>query len=661
MRPAASVPPVRELLSVSARHRYAVVRSLPPRLVVAEAAWRGARAGTRAWSRARHGARGRPATATAISRAPGITPFLLRDRPLPSPWAVSPAQREACVEEAHAALSGRFPVLSFGLVSFGLPVRWHADPLAGAEWPPVHHRAIAPLPGRADIKVPWEASRLHWLVSSARAAHYTDDPAVLQGARDLLADWATANPPGTGVNWANAMEAGIRAVNLAWAAEIAGDRDPGLVELAAALLRQHGWHILENLEYSPRLTSNHYLADVVGLLHAGAALRHTRTGRAWLRFSATALQREVLKQFRPDGMNFESSSGYHRFSTELVLLGLFALRQVGWRVRPAVLERFERALDGLAAITAPNGRIPAIGDEDGGLVVNLASGREPRDPSPLLQAGGGLLGHGGTRAVSGELASWLTGAHPAGARRRGPSAFGPSGIYVLENRHLWCLLECGGVGQRGNGGHAHNDTLSFVLFARGREIVTDPGTYTYTGDPAARDDFRRTRSHATVEIDGEEINRFVDGRLFTLVDEDRPACDVVDLGPGRQRVTARHHGYSKLPDPVTHRRSWELSPGALTVRDTLECRSGHEAVVTFPLAEGVTVLPADHWATRLRSGDVELAVSQVEGPELELRPEPGAVSPGYGSRRPAVVLRSRLPFHGPVTWAFRFSLGGVGR
>ena len=639
------------------RHRLAVARSLPPRVVAAEAAWRGARAGARAWGRARHTAavRGwRPSRP-----AGGITPFLLGERSLSVP-AVSPGQRQACLDEASAALGGRFRLLSFGVVDFGLPVRWHADPVSGVEWPLVHHRRIKPLPGRADIKVPWEASRLHWLVALARAARYTGDGAFLDGARELLAGWAAANPPGTGVNWANAMEAGVRAVNLAWAAEMAGDRDPRLVELASALLRHHGWHILENLEYSPRLTSNHYLADVVGLVHAGAALRHTQAGRGWLHFGAGALQREVLKQFRPDGMGFEASTGYHRFSTELVLFGLFALRQVGWRVRGEVLERFEGALDALATVTAPDGHVPAVGDEDGGLVVNLASGRDPRDPSPLLQAGGGVVGGRG-RAVPGEFASWLPGPHAPGTRRRGPAALRPSGVYVLENADLWCLVECGGVGQRGNGGHAHNDTLSFVLFAKGREIVTDPGTFTYTGDPAARDEFRRTRSHATVEIDEEEINRFVDGRLFALVDEDRPACEVVDLDGDRQRVTARHHGYARLPDPVLHRRTWELSPGALTVHDELECRADHEAVVSFPLAEGTAVVDADGATTRLRVGDVDVAVAQIGGPALELRPERGAVSPGYGSRRPAIVLRARVAFGGPSSWTFRFSIGGVDR
>jgi uncharacterized heparinase superfamily protein len=279
----------------------------------------------------------------------------------------------------------------------------------------------------------------------------------------------------------------------------------------------------------------------------------------------------------------------------------------------------------------------------------------------LLAAGDRLLGGPGSTAAPTVVASSPPGWDAARARRRGPCAFPLSGIYVLEDADLWCLLDCGGVGQRGNGGHAHNDTLSFVLFARGREIVTDPGTYTYTGDPAARDDFRRTRAHSTVEIDGKEINRFVDGRLFTLVDEDRPACEAVELGGGRQRVTARHHGYSKLADPVVHRRTWELSGGALTVRDHLECRGEHQAVVTFPLAEGARVVGADPSRTRLRAADVEIAVVQIDGPALRLRPEPGAVSPGYGSCRPTVDLRARLGFHGPVTWAFRFSVGGVGR
>ena len=48
----------------------------------------------------------------------------------------------------------------------------------------------------------------------------------------------------------------------------------------------------------------------------------------------------------------------------------------------------------------------------------------------------------------------------------------------------------------GSGGHTHNDLLSFVLRVNGEEIITDPGTGNYTGDPTLRELLRSTGVHS---------------------------------------------------------------------------------------------------------------------------------------------------------------------
>jgi len=55
-----------------------------------------------------------------------------------------------------------------------------------------------------------------------------------------------------------------------------------------------------------------------------------------------------------------------------------------------------------------------------------------------------------------------------------------------------------------NGGHAHADALSLVLGVRGEPVFIDPGTGSYTTDPAARDRFRSSRMHNTLLLDGRE-------------------------------------------------------------------------------------------------------------------------------------------------------------
>lgn len=313
-------------------------------------------------------------------------PFVLgpdrATRPKPAPTGL---ELEACLREADAALDGRFTVLGYGTVTVDTDgPGWHQDPVHDFTWPACHHRSLGPVPGRADIKVPWEVSRLQWLVALARAYTYTDDSRYRKGATRLLRSWADANPVGSGPNWTNAMEAGIRATNLVWAAEILDD--PEFTTLVGGTLRDHGWFILANLEYTPRLTSNHYLADLVGLVHIGGALRHSSAGRLWLRLGSRQLQREILKQFHEDGSNFEASTGYHRLSTELALVGLLALRRLHIPVRPETEARFLSAVEALAVLTKPDGLLPAVGDDDGGLVVGLQSARDARDASPVIAA-----------------------------------------------------------------------------------------------------------------------------------------------------------------------------------------------------------------------------------------------------------------------------------
>lgn len=624
--------------------------SLPPRVMAAEIAWRAARAGLSSATRLRDRA---PGPAGASGGTPFV-PFLLQGRARPASGSLPSNAVEACLHEAEAAILGSFSILGHGPLDFGRPPAWHTDPVSGASWHPDARSARVRVwsPPGADIKVPWEASRMHWLVALARAGRYTGDPRHARAAAALLEAWRRDNPTGHGVTWCNTMEVAIRAVNLVWAAEIF--QDPAVARLVGAMLPGHGRHILGNLEYSPRLTSNHYLADVVGLLYVGAALRETLTGGAWLRFAAGALGREVCKQFDEDGMNFEASTGYHRLSTELVLFGVLAMERLGLSLPPESAARFGRAIEAMSALRKPDGLLPAVGDDDSGLVVNLASGRHPRDPAPLIGAGRALLA-GTTGGCAGdEFQQWAVGGAVAATPPRAPVVALPSsGRFVLANPSIWCLVECGGVGQRGNGGHAHNDTLSFVLAVRGRELVTDPGTGGYTRDPVLRDRFRGTRAHATVEIDGEEINPIERGALFRLQGLDRPVVEQVDLDGTPQRVRAGHRGYQRLPDPVTHRRGFELWPDRLLVADEIRCRGEHVAVVTFPLAPG-TEAERRTGGWLLRVGSVETALRQVAGPEIRLVTVDSEVSPAYGAVRPSTSLRGQVAVRGPTRWRFQF-------
>ncbi|MGH9920949.1 MAG: heparinase II/III family protein [Nitrososphaerales archaeon] len=201
--------------------------------------------------------------------------------------------------------------------------------------------------------------------------------------------------------------------------------------------------------------------------------------------------------------------------------------------------------------------------------------------------------------------------------------------------------------------------MSYVLEVQGREILVDPGTGGYTRDPVMRDRMRSTCSHATVEIDGAEINRIVPNRLFSMEDDDAPRVELVELAGDDRRalghIVASHRGYMRLRDPVLHRRSWRLDSNSLHVRDELECAGPHTVVISFPLASEVTAREsASGWLIE-RDGIV-VTLQQVEGPSMVLVSEALSVSPRYGDVRQSQVLRGRLSITGNVRWTYQWSI-----
>ena len=90
----------------------------------------------------------------------------------------------------------------------------------------------------------------------------------------------------------------------------ARDAWPGAQETGAACLASlqvHGRHIATNLEGSPYLRSNHYLADMLGLLTVGSALRADRVGSRWLERARRAFERQIRSQVLETESHFEAS------------------------------------------------------------------------------------------------------------------------------------------------------------------------------------------------------------------------------------------------------------------------------------------------------------------------------------------------------------------
>ena len=264
----------------------------------------------------------------------------------------------------------------------------------------------------ADIKVPWEISRMQHLPQMAVFSLMFPEKrnSVIKEFKNQVLDFCMTNPIRMGANWACTMDVGIRAANMLIAYDILKGIDENNIldndfeHFFGSFIYEHGDFIIHNLEWGDGENGNHYLSDICGLLFISAYLDRNETTDAWLVFSIQEIICCMERQFYDDGGNFEASTSYHRLSSELMIYstaliyGLLkgdkkeALKEYNYkkvkRLKPLhkqkfniddemffpdwYLDRLYRAGLFTMDITKENGRVPQIGDNDSGRFFRLS-------------------------------------------------------------------------------------------------------------------------------------------------------------------------------------------------------------------------------------------------------------------------------------------------
>jgi uncharacterized heparinase superfamily protein len=470
----------------------------------------------------------------------------------------------------------------------------------------------------SDVHVPWELSRFTHLPLVAAAGRVTGERGYFDEVGRQIDSWIAANPVEFGVNWVSTMDVGIRAAN--WVAALAlcadaAEPEPWLDRAVGSLLL-HGRFIRRHPRRSDS-RNNKYLASLAGLLATGALFSGGREGRAWIAWAARELVREMDFQVGPDGTAFEASCAYHRLSCELLVCGTRALEGLGEPPPARHRERLDRMLDFVADYTRPDGLAPQIGDAADSRFLPLGDYRraDPRSHRHLFAQAG---------------REPRTGA--------GHAAYPDGGFYVMRGGDAYAIVRCGDLGNDGCGWHAHNDQLAFELALGDQPLVIDPGTYVYTADPEARNLFRSTAFHSTLQIGGDEQNALHDDNLFLMQDRTRAETLRFETADGRATFEGRHHGFESLDPPATHVRRIDFDGAAatLSIEDTVLGRGDHELQWTFPLA----ACSAEAYGSRAVAdfGAVRLTI-RADG--LHLAVEDGWYSPRYGVRVRTPFVRAR--------------------
>jgi uncharacterized heparinase superfamily protein len=567
-----------------------------------------------------------------------------------------PDAEQSLIERARRITEGRFDLLGFSDLSFGKDVDWHLEPVSGKRAPLSHWSRIDYLSAEVagDKKITWELNRHQYFATLGRAYWLTRDECYAETFVKQLSSWMIANPPKLGINWASSLEVSFRAISWLWALYFFRDSErlkPDFFLRVLKFLYLHARHLETYLStyFSP---NTHLTGEALGLFYLGTLLPEFRLAGRWRERGRRILLEELDRHVLSDGVYFEQSSYYHRYTADFYTHLLVLSRANGGAAAPELEEKLRALLNHLMYITRPDGTTPFFGDDDGGRLVMLDEEREASDFRAALSTGAALFSCPDYKYVAGSLAEetlWLLGAEgveafdrlEAAPPAKESQAFPAGGYYVMrdgwKSDSNYLLVDCGPHGGL-NCGHAHSDALAFDLAARGRTILVDPGTYTYTGSSEMRDLFRSTAAHNTLTIDDE--SQSLPGGAFDWKTTARASARRWTSRPRFDFFEGAHDGYERLKDGATHARSILFIKGDYwVVRDRVETPGAHECKLHFHFAAGAEPEIEEAGgveAVREHGGGAALGLF-VFGHGGEWRKGEGLVSPCYGRRVAAPV------------------------
>ncbi len=408
----------------------------------------------------------------------------------------------------------RLPSSQQRIFGFDVPldesIHWHKDYINEYEFPGGEYFTQIDLDVHfnrgADIKFPWELSRLYF--TSTLASDYVNN-----GCQDsferwkvLIIDWDVKNPYLHGINWISPMEVGIRVSNLALGVSVffeAINRDSDFHFRCSRMIEEHAYYLSALPEvFKKGHSTNHTVANMTGLLFAATALsKHPETSK-WRSQAMEGLEEYMRYQVNDEGVHFEKSIPYHGLVLEFFSWCALLCRSNGLRFSSEYYSRLHSMFLYTAAYVDAKGNSPLLGDNDSGCLFYFGQTEVPNhsgllklhelifefDLCPWLKKSTEGMGLG---INSKQLTEKNTGKVSLKYEKR----YFESGIFIWRTETISLLAAIQKIGMGGQGGHNHMDVGSITLSIHGNPCIVDAGTYTYTANYEERNLYRSINMH----------------------------------------------------------------------------------------------------------------------------------------------------------------------
>ncbi|HDR51552.1 MAG TPA: alginate lyase family protein, partial [Mariniphaga anaerophila] len=334
----------------------------------------------------------------------------------------------------------------------------------------------------------WQLNRMSFWDAMGRVYWHTGDEKYAEAWGEQLIDWTWKNPNDEDHKYAwRSIEAGIRGYRWTGLFQRFIDSPSFTPDVLVAFLNSchdHAEYLMT--KYSTR--SNWGLMEAEGMAFIAITFPEFKNAEKWREEAFRRFNNEINIQVYPDGHQRELAIGYH-------------LGCIGWFFRTyelakmngienafpsSYLERIEKMCEVPMKLCLPNGTNVQFGDAWEGT---------PGQHKHRFREWADFFGRDDFLYLA---TDGQEGKKPDSTAYALPF----SGLYSMRsgwNQDAVCLvLKCGPDG----GGHSQPDNGTFDLYAGGRNLMPDAGSYIYSGDPEGRAWFRQTKVHQTLTLNG---------------------------------------------------------------------------------------------------------------------------------------------------------------
>ena len=468
----------------------------------------------------------------------------------------------------------------------------------------------SPVPDKEWV---WQLNRMSFWESMGRAYWHTGDEKYAKEWGIQLMDWTSKNPNNNEHKYAwRSIEAGIRGYRWTGLFQRFIDSPSFTPEVLVAFLNScfvHAEYLMT--KYTTR--SNWGLMEAEGMAFIAITFPEFRDAEKWKDEAFRRLNNEINIQVYPDGHQRELAIGYHLGCIRWFMRSydLAKMNGLGNGFSESYPETIERMCEVPMKLGMPDGTNAQFGDAWAGIPGQLKghykNWAEMFDRDDFL-----YLATEGEKGKKPKVTAY---------------ALKESGLYSMRsdwiNDAICLVLKCGPDG----GGHCQPDNGTFELYAGGRNLMPDAGSYIYSGDPENRAWFRQTKVHQTLTLNGENT---------------KYAPKLLKWKPGEDLdvLVVENAGYENL----THRRSvFFVDKRYFIVVDEAIGTGIGDIDIHFQLAPGDAIFDNKNMTV---SSDFEkgwnVLVQTLKQKGLILEKEKGQVSYVYTKKEPRPAFRFRI-------------------